>query len=112
MKNTVQKTSLGKYGELRRRYLAEHHPDVFYRYTEQGVLDMHLRLVDEEMHRLVNTFIHENAEKEELAETLKQVNPLEWTRRMNSLKAQAEEIFLFQLVYVKEYPQPEEELPF
>lgn len=109
MNTNTQKSTLGKYGELRRRYLAEHRPDIFHRYAEQGVLEKHLRLTDEEMHRLVNAFVREKAEKEDITETLKRVDPLEWTRRMNSLKAQAEEIFLFQMVYAEEYPQPEEE---
>ncbi len=111
MKSIVQKRSLGKYGEMRRQYLVKHQPALFNRYAEQGYLSMHLELVNEEMQRLINDYIRENVSASGITAELKHTNPLEWTRRMNNLKAQAEEIFLFQLVYAEEYPKPEE-IPF
>ena len=113
MNNTTEKrTSIGKYGVLRRQYLQQYRPEIFYRYKEQGVLTMHLEQVEEETRRLVNEYICANMSANGITAALRRADPLEWARRMNRLKAEAEEIFLFQTVWVEETPQPAEDPPF
>ena len=113
MNNTTEKrTSIGKYGVLRRQYLQQYRPEIFCRYKEQGVLAMHLELVEEETRRLVNGYICANMSANGITAALRRTDPLEWVRRMNRLKAEAEEIFLFQTVWAEETQQPEEDPPF
>ena len=47
----------------------------------------------------METLIQQMAEKEGVTEELKAADPMKWVGLMNSLKAQAEEIILSELVY-------------
>ena len=69
---------LGKYGRLRRSYLQEHRPGLYSRLVLSEKLFPHLREIDE---------------------TAKARDQMKWVGLMNSLKAQAEEIILSELVY-------------
>ena len=100
MNNTTEKrTSIGKYGALRRQYLQQYRPEIFCRYKEQGVLAMHLELVEEETRRLVNEYICANMSANGITAALRRADPLEWVRRMNSIHHRIEEMLLNELVY-------------
>ena len=74
---------LGKYGRMRRAYL-----------TEQ--LFPHLQEIDETAHRRLEQLMKEFLDKNPAPD--KKSNQIEWVRHLNSLKAQAEEIILTELI--------------
>ena len=90
--------SIGKYGEMRRKYLQEHRKTAYSMMVLEGTLKQHLMDVNEEAHRQIERLIND----------LLKVNPapdkaayqLGWIQYMNMLKVQAEEIILRELIYM------------
>ena len=92
-----QEKALGKYGRLRRTYLMKHRPVLYNSMLLSGTLHPHLLEVEQTA---------ESRMQQTMQELLKQ-NPapnkerhqMEWVQHMNSLKAQAEELMLTELIY-------------
>ena len=91
------KTPLGKYGRLRRTYLMNHRPILYNTMLLIGSLYPHLMEVEQTA---------ENRMQQTMAQLLKQSpapdkeqNQMAWVQHMNSLKAQAEELVLTELIY-------------
>ena len=88
---------LGKYGRLRRTYLKDHRPVLYNTMLLNGSLYPHLLEVEQTA---------ESQMQQTMAQLLKQTpapdkekNQLAWVQHMNSLKAQAEELVLTELIY-------------
>ena len=88
---------LGKYGRLRRTYLKEQRPVMYHTMLLNGSLYPHLMEVEQTA---------ENRMQQTMAQLLKQnpvpdkeQNQMAWVQNMNSLKAQAEELVLNELIY-------------
>ena len=88
---------LGKYGRLRRTYLKEKRPVLYHTMLMNGSLYPHLMEVEQTA---------ESRMRQTMAQLLKQnpapdkeQNQMAWVQHMNSLKAQAEELVLNELIY-------------
>lgn len=90
---------LGKYGRLRRSYLQEHRPGLYSRLVLSEKLFAHLREIDETANRRLEQMMPELMKSAGVTEELKARDQMKWVGLMNSLKAQAEEIILSELVY-------------
>lgn len=90
---------LGKYGRMRRGYLMENQPILFNSLVVTGKLHPHLLEIDQAARLRLEQLMPLLAEANSVTEALKAADPLRWTGEMNSLKAQAEEIILSELVY-------------
>ena len=91
------KIPLGKYGRMRRTYLMNHRPILYNTMLLNGSLYPHLMEVEQTA---------ENRMQQTMAQLLKQSpapdkeqNQMAWVQHMNSLKAQAEELVLTELIY-------------
>ena len=91
------KIPLGKYGRMRRNYLKQHHPVLYNSMLLNGTLYPHLMELEQTA---------ESRMQQTMAQLLKQdpapdkaQNQLMWVQHMNSLKAQAEELVLTELIY-------------
>ena len=91
------KTPLGKYGRMRRNYLKQYRPVLYNTMLLNGSLYPHLMEVEQTA---------ENRMQQTMAQLLKQSpapdkeqNQMAWVQHMNSLKAQAEELVLTELIY-------------
>jgi hypothetical protein len=91
------KTPLGKYGRMRRNYLKQYRPVLYNSMLLNGSLYPHLMEVEQTA---------ENRMQQTMAQLLKQTpapdkeqNQMAWVQHMNSLKAQAEELVLTELIY-------------
>ena len=91
------KTPLGKYGRMRRTYLKQHRPVLYNTKLLSGSLYPHLLEVEQTA---------ESRMQQTMAQLLKQSpapdkeqNQMAWVQHMNSLKAQAEELVLTELIY-------------
>ena len=88
---------LGKYGRLRLNFLKQQHPVLYNTMLLSGTLHPHLLEVEQTA---------ESRMQQTMQELLKQ-NPapnkerhqMEWVQHMNSLKAQAEELVMNELIY-------------
>ena len=93
---------IGKYGRMRKRYLKEEHPVVFSELLLSGKLYPHLLEIDEACEGRMELLVLQMAKREGVTEELKATNQMEWIRRMNSIRSQAEEIVLHELIYTEE----------
>ena len=91
--------SLGKYGRLRKKYLQEHRPVLWNSLILSEKLYPHLREIDETANSRLERMMPELMQSAGVTEALKASDPMKWVGLMNSLKAQAEEVILTELIY-------------
>ena len=91
------KTPLGKYGRLRRTYLKEQRPVLYHTMLMNGSLYPHLMEVEQtaesRMQQTMAQFLKQNPAPN------KEQHQMGWVQHMNSLKAQAEELVMTELIY-------------
>ena len=90
---------LGKYGRMRKKYLQEHRPVLWNSLILSEKLYPHLREIDETANSRLEQMMPGLMQSAGVTEPLKASNPLKWVGLMNSLKAQAEEVILTELIY-------------
>ena len=95
----LESKPLGKYGMLRKTYLQEHRPILWNQMILSETLFPHLREIDETANRRLEQMMPELMKSAGVTEELKARDQMKWVGLMNSLKAQAEEIILSELVY-------------
>ncbi|MBQ3481429.1 MAG: TnpV protein [Oscillospiraceae bacterium] len=64
-----------------------------------GKLDCHLAEIDHACTERVELITNQPAKREGVTETLKAADQMEWVRRMNSIRARAEEVVLGESIY-------------
>ena len=88
---------LGTYGRLRRTYLKEHRPVLYNSMLLSGTLHPHLLEVEQtaesRMQQTMEQLLAQNPAPD------KESRQMAWLQHMNSLKAQAEELVLTELIY-------------
>ena len=99
LRENPQSQPLGKYGRMRQTYLREHRPILWNQMILSETLFPHLREIDEAAHRRLEQMMPELMKSAGATEMLKAADPLKWTGLMNTLKAQAEETILAELVF-------------
>ena len=90
---------LGKYGRMRKKYLQENRPVLWNSLILSEKLYPHLREIDETANRRLERMMPELMQSAGVTEALKASDPMTWVGLMNSLKAQAEEVILTELIY-------------
>ena len=90
---------LGKYGRLRKKYLQENRPVLWNSLILSEKLYPHLREIDETANRRLEQMMPALMQSAGVTEALKASDPMKWVGLMNSLKAQAEEVILTELIY-------------
>ena len=92
-----QEKALGKYGRLRRTYLMNHRPVLYNTLLLTGSLYPHLweveQSVESQMPQTMQKLLMQNPAPN------KEQHQMEWVQHMNSLKAQAEELVMNELIY-------------
>ena len=88
---------LGKYGRLRRTYLMQNRPVLYNTMLLNGSLYPHLMEVEQtaesQMQQTMEQLLKQTSAPD------KENRQMEWVQHMNSLKAQAEELVLTELIY-------------
>ena len=90
---------IGKYGRMRRNYLKEHRPILYNRLLLSEKLYPHLAEIDSAANRRLGQLMDELKRSSGVDETMKATDPMRWTGLMNTLKSQAEEMILSELIY-------------
>ena len=91
--------TLTKYGMLRETFLKEHHSGVYTAFLLQGKLKAHLLEIQEQAEQRVEDMTEKMARAQGVDEALKAQDQMLWVRRMNGIRASAEETVLNELVY-------------
>ena len=88
---------LGKYGRLRRTYLKDHRPVLYNTMLLNGSLYPHLMEVEQtaesQMQQTMKQLLKQTPAPD------KESQQMAWVQHMNSLRAQAEELVLMELIY-------------
>lgn len=95
-----EKITLNKYGRMRLNYLKEHKKVEYSIIQLDGTLSEHLKEIQEIATERVEQIIKQLKLKSNLTENMKDTDMLYWVGTMNSIKVQAEEIVLNELIYV------------
>ena len=91
------KTSLGKYSRMRLNFLKQQHPVLYNTMLLNGSLYPHLMEVEKNAAAMKEHLMTELLAKDPAPD--KEQNQMAWVQHMNSLKAQAEELVLTELIY-------------
>ena len=95
-----EKITLNKYGRMRLKYLKDYKKAEYTIMFMNGTLNTHLKEIQETAQTKLEQIINKLKEKSDLTEDIKNTDMLYWVGTMNSIKAQAEEIVLNELIYV------------
>ena len=95
-----KKIHLNKYGRMRLNYLKEHKKSEYIIMFMENTLIDHLEKIQETANKRVNQIIKDLKAKSNLTEDMKNTDMLYWVGTMNTIKQQAEEIILNELIYV------------
>ena len=95
----AEQRPLGKYGQMRLRYLEEHRPGLYTRLLLSGKLMEHLQEIDSSCQERLEHMTRQKQVQEGVTEELKAENQMEWVQRMNAIHHQIEEILLTELVF-------------
>ena len=88
---------LNRYGRMRRNYLMEQRPVAYSTMLLNGTLYPHLWEVEQTAENRMQQLMKELLERNPAPD--KEKNQMAWGKHMNSLKAQAEEMILTELIY-------------
>ena len=93
------KRPIGKWGNLRKRYLQQH-KRAFYNYLV-GYLTLHTHLadIDEQARSMFDSLVEQMMKREGVTEELKEQNQIEWICRMGNIQERATEIVCKELIY-------------
>ena len=90
----------GKYGIMRKQFLKEHRSVKYQYLVLTGKLTEYLNQVDKEVREKVEMLVEQMAERWGVTEELKMRDQMEWVRRMNNIKATAEEIAYKNIIFM------------
>ena len=95
-----KKIHLNKYGRIRLNYLKEHKKAEYTIMFMENTLTNHLEEIQETATKRVDEIINKLKAQSNLTEDMKNTDMLYWVGTMNTIKQQAEEIILNELIYV------------
>ena len=95
----AEKKPLGKYGIMRQQYLEQHRPGLYTRLLLSGKLMEHLQEIETTAQNRLESLMTRLKQQNSVTEELKAKDQMKWVGLMNSLKNQAEEMILTELIY-------------
>ncbi|MBE6839380.1 MAG: TnpV protein [Ruminococcus sp.] len=94
-----EQKEIGKYGLMRRDYLMNNRKSIYQAMLLNGTLNSHLAEIDETASRRLSEILPKMAKEAGATEELKATDQMAWVGMMNTLKAQAEEMIISELIY-------------
>lgn len=92
--------TIGPWGELRRKFLREHHNGIYTGMLLADTLHTHLAEIDAQAEQMMERIVARMKESEGITEALKAKEPLAWVQQMNNIRARAAEIVREELIFV------------
>ena len=90
---------LRKFGLMRRSYLENYRRGIYSGLLLSGELKKHLLMIQEQAEERFDLLVAQMAEKEGVTERLKAEDQMLWVRRMNNIRARAEEIVREEIIF-------------
>lgn len=95
----TKKYNIGKYGNLRKTFLKEHHKSYYTILFMEGRLFEHLAEINETCQKCLKDIMTKMAEQEGVTEQLKVTDQMAWMQKMSNIRNRAEENILNEYVY-------------
>lgn len=95
-----EEPTYGKYEIMRKQFLKEYRSARYQYLVLTGKLTEHLNQVDKETREKVEMLVEQMAERWGVTEELKLQDQMEWVRRMNNIKTNAEEIVYKNIIFM------------
>ena len=96
---TEEEKPIGIFGQRHLRYLQEYHKIVYANLLTSGKLNSYLADIDEQAQEMLFRLVEQMKQALGITEQLKAENALEWTGRMNNIRACAMEIVNKEIIY-------------
>ena len=96
---TEEEKPIGIFGQRHLRYLKEYHRIVYVNLLTSGKLNSYLADIDEQAQEMLFRLVEQMKQAQGITEQLKAENALEWTGRMNNIRACAMEIVNTEIIY-------------
>ena len=90
---------LGKWGMLHKDYLQKHNPVFFTTLLTQGTLYQHCSQIDTQAQQMFTTLVEQMKIAENITESLKEENQMEWVRSMQNIESRAKEIVCHDIIF-------------
>ena len=90
---------VGFWGMQRRKYLREHQPALYTALFLSGKLTAYLEEIDRVASKMYDRLVEQLKERDGITEELKAANQMEWVRRMNTIRSEAETVVMGELIY-------------
>jgi len=97
--NPEPEGELRKFGLMRKSYLENYRRGIYSGLLLSGELKKHLLMIQEQAENRFDLLIEQMAEKEGVTEQLKAQEQMLWVRKMNNIRARAEEIVREEIIY-------------
>ena len=91
---------IGKYGRMHLDYIKQHRRGRYTTLLIEGKLNTRLHEIDREANEMLETIIPRLTAERGIDENMKALDMLRWVTEMNNIKANAEEIVLWEVVLV------------
>lgn len=98
--NPEPEGNLRKFGLMRKSYLENYRRGIYSGLLLSGELKKHLLIVQEQAEERFDWLVEQMAKQEGVTEQLKAQNQMLWVRRINNIRARAEEIVREEIVYI------------
>lgn len=95
-----EKIILNKYGRIRLNYLKEHKKAEYLIMLVDGILNKHLKEIQETAQARVEQIINQLKGRSNLTEDMKNTDMLYWVGMMNNFKNEAEEMVFKEIIYI------------
>ncbi len=89
---------IGVWGMRRKRYLQKYHDGIYTGMLLTGKLNAHLEEIDRSAEQMFFQLVERLSRQAGITEELKAENQLEWVRKMNNIRQQAEETVFHDLI--------------
>ena len=90
---------LRKFGLMRKSYLENHRRGTYSGLLLSGELKKHLLMVQEQAEKRFDLLVEQMTRQEGVTDQLKAQDQMLWVRRMNNIRARAEEIVREEIIY-------------
>ena len=91
--------TLGRYAQMRRKYLKENHRIVYYNLLTSCKMTEHLAQVEQRATEMEESLVTQMAKAEGVTEKLKATDMMTWVRRMNNIRNRAQEIVQAEVIF-------------
>lgn len=97
--STKEENDIGIYGKQHMRYLQKYRKLTYINLLTSGMLDEYLTEIDNQAYERFSRIVEQIKQAQVMTEQLKENNSIEWVKRMNCIRQQADETVLRELIY-------------